>query len=259
MLYKLFLKMQDEDRVYYSNAESGDTFENKFIIKLKSYGYTQITKNGGTNTIIKELAQIESIDKKIITNYWKTIKDGILKKNSVEILNNPFSKIAKAFIYQPFGSQQFPDFLMILKDKIVAIEIKFSTFKESNKKNKLDERPMWNSNLPKPNAIYLYGVQGSDVTFFKGSDLLSMESRQALLDYFDEINSNEETIKNRVLSGTNNFGFYPYIRKAYQYSKEWSTYSNEKTDKKAFKHLFESFLLYIHLSFSKVIYLIFVL
>ncbi|WP_322908971.1 hypothetical protein [Mycoplasmopsis felis] len=54
------------------------------------------------------------------------------------------------YIYQPFGSQNFPDFLILTNNYVIPLEVKFS------KKNKNSELPKWNSNVPKSNAIYLY-------------------------------------------------------------------------------------------------------
>ncbi|GAA7525521.1 hypothetical protein MMM114_01480 [Helicobacter pylori] len=94
------------------------------------------------------------------------------------------------FLYQPFGSQNYPDFLVFICDYVVGIEIKFSK-NDKGEKNLQTSRPMWNSNLPKPNAIYVYGVANANITFFKGSDILSYETREVLLKYFDTLDKDE--------------------------------------------------------------------
>ncbi len=106
-------------------------------------------------------------------------------------------------------------------------EIK-TTFNQLKKqvleKNLQTSRPMWNSNLPKPNAIYVYGVANADITFFKGSDILSYETREVLLKYFDTLDKDEESLKNALKDLENPFGFAPYIRKAYEHKKEFSNH-----------------------------------
>ncbi|GAA7387955.1 hypothetical protein BD0138_01140 [Helicobacter pylori] len=83
---------------------------------------------------------------------------------------------------------------------------------------------MWNSNLPKPNAIYVYGVANANITFFKRSDILSYETREVLLKYFDTLDKDEESLKNALKDLENPFGFAPYIRKAYEHKKEFSNH-----------------------------------
>ena len=41
--------------------------------------------------------------------------------NFKELINNEYT-----FIYQPFGSQNYPDFLILYKDKAIPIETKFA-------------------------------------------------------------------------------------------------------------------------------------
>ncbi|EMH35526.1 hypothetical protein HMPREF1425_00901 [Helicobacter pylori GAM71Ai] len=118
---------------------------------------------------------------------------------------------------------------------MVGIEIKFSK-NDKGEKNLQTSRPMWNSNLPKPNAIYVYGVANADITFFKGSDILSYETREVLLKYFDTLDKDEESLKSALKDLENPFGFAPYIRKAYEHKKEFSNH-----------HQIESFFSHNHI------------
>ncbi|GAA7024571.1 hypothetical protein Kyoto30A_01130 [Helicobacter pylori] len=146
-----------------------------------------------------------------------------IRHNDFITYKNPFSKLTSHFLYQPFGSQNYPDFLVFIFDYVVGIEIKFSK-NDKGEKNLQTSRPMWNSNLPKPNAIYVYGVANADITFFKGSDILSYETREVLLKYFDTLDKDEESLKNALKDLENPFGFAPYIRKAYEHKKEFSNH-----------------------------------
>lgn len=239
MLWKIFQEIKDVDKSYYSISENGDQFESKFISKLKAFGFNQIVKIGSTDSIIKELSVIENLSKDEVKENWKKLKTKILDKNSIELVPNNFKKIRQCFIYQPFGSQNFPDFLIFLDDVVVPVEIKFST-NTSKKDAKLDTelnlnsfRPMWNSNLPKPNAIYIYAISGITTTFFKGADVLDYDTRKILLDFFENLGSDKdwEELNQKLSQVKNDFGFYPYVRKAYEQKNEHSTYIDENDNK----------------------------
>jgi hypothetical protein len=69
------------------------------------------------------------------------------------------------YILQPSGSQGFPDILVKdFNDRFVAIECK------SSKRT----IPMWNDNLPKPHAIYIFASQFlNKTTLFLGKDVIN--------------------------------------------------------------------------------------
>lgn len=83
---------------------------------------------------------------------------------------------------------------------------------------------MWNLNLFKFNVIYVYGVVNVDIIFFKGLDILSCEIREVLFKYFDILDKDEESLKNVLKDLENFFGFVFYIRKVYEYKKEFFNY-----------------------------------
>ncbi|WKX02318.1 hypothetical protein [Candidatus Mycoplasma mahonii] len=63
-------------------------------------------------------------------NIFTRIKKHILLKNSLEIIDNSFQSVRNTFIFQPYGSQQFPYFIVFTENKIIPIEIKYSKMKE---------------------------------------------------------------------------------------------------------------------------------
>lgn len=205
---------------FYCSSNDGPTFESKIRNKLKSIGYSEIIHTVKTNKMIDEISRLENKRKNEIEKIIKKVKQQILSKNSLEIVSNPFSNIKNTFIYQPFGSQQFPDFIIITNDSIIPIEVKFS---KTHNKNISNIYPMWNSNLPKPNAIYIFGISSKVATFFLGSDVLDYQTRQVLIDFFYNLDSSEVQLDEKLSSLKNDFGFYPYIRKAYEHKKSKST------------------------------------
>lgn len=213
MLNKIFIDIQNNKKEWLK-SKKGSEFEDRIEASLKRNGFNRLDKND------------ENI--KSIIAY---IKKDILDKKSNNIIDNVYYEtdrsIGNCFICQPYGSQDFPDFLIFTNKKIIPIEIKYSSGKSSS--------PMWNGNLPKANAIYIFGSYGrEDVTFFLGYDVLPMSEREALIDFFTEIKKSEnnfrKNLKNKVNKGYAIFdrGFDVYIRRAYQQDK--SINSNAEID-----------------------------
>lgn len=215
MLQDLFKSILSNKGVFLS-ANDGKRFEDKIRNKLR-IDFSEIKKD--------DIYIYEGIDKKDANRMYTDLKEKIINKTSIEIQRNPFKKIANCFIFQPYGSQNFPDFLIILDEYIIPLEIKFSTNDSVSRVGK-NSRPVWNSNLPKYNALYIYGASSFDITFFKGSDILPIGTRDLLLGFWDRLT--EGDLNNLFLKDIakmeNPFGFYPYIRKAYEQKASVATY-----------------------------------
>ncbi|MGM9550944.1 MAG: type II restriction endonuclease [Clostridia bacterium] len=160
---------------------------------------------------------------KVIVDYLKKIKPKVLDTLATAVLDNELAelgpKYTNIYIHQPYGSQQFPDFLVFTKHKIFCLESKYST---SN-----GNKPIWNSNLPKSNTIYIFGCyEKKDITFFVGEDILPQNERVILNKFFSETttklmddfqNELKEKFKNSEMSFEH--GFNVYIRKAFEQSQ----------------------------------------
>lgn len=191
MLDKLFNSLRNE-KTTYLNAKKGSEFEERIsnFLKMKL----------GFGRILKEDISDEN---------WKLIKKHLADKLAGDFIDLPEKDLAHSFIYQPFGSQEFPDFLIFTDKKIIPLEIKFSADKQS--------KPMWNSNVPKANAFYVFGSYGKkDLTFFCGKDVLSEKHRASLYTFFSQIRTVQNNVRRTMpkLDITNR-GFTPYIRAAY--------------------------------------------
>jgi hypothetical protein len=199
MLDKLLEDLRKNKRKYL-NAKEGSEFENRVATFLN-------TKMGLTKILKDDLSQEE----------WMTIKQHLGDKLGAVFLDLPNGIPKNTFIYQPCGSQDFSDFLIFTSHKVIPLEIKFSGQKQKS--------PMWNSNVPKANAFYIFGSYGaSDVTFFCGNDVLSAAHRAALYSFFKKIKKLEEDIRTTMpgLDDTNR-GFTPYIRAAFAQQKHKSS------------------------------------
>lgn len=234
-IFKEILKQQEQ----YVAARNGEEFENKLINLLKSSQFNRLlndkaAKIQGEKSFENQITKIVKEDIKSVRIKWANVKQRILSKNSCELTVNPWPLLENSYIYQPFGSQEFPDFLFFTKKFIVPVEVKFSTSKDSGKTVNINSvKPMWNSNLPKGNGIYIFGVAGKRTTFFLGSSILDTETRKSLNKFFDDIGAGEDgfdlTRKMEVYLKElpNPFGFKPYMRRAFEQSKEFSTLTDE--------------------------------
>ncbi|GAA8171472.1 hypothetical protein HpDR147_06290 [Helicobacter pylori] len=105
---------------FFASSSTGEQFENKFRNELKKH-FSEI--NGD---LTEELSHIEEKPNKEIKTAFNQLKKQVLEKNHPHTLKNPFSNLTSHFLYQPFGSQNYPDFLVFIFDHVVGIEIKFS-------------------------------------------------------------------------------------------------------------------------------------
>lgn len=229
---KQFFENINKTRKNFAPANKGSDFEQIIRGDLKKFGFTEMVHHQkNSSQIVKYISNYEEIDEKIAKKKWFDVKNAFKEKKSLEIIANPFKKIKRFFIFQPNGSQDFPDFLLILDNSIIPLEIKFS--KNRTKRNDLNSfKPMWNSNIPKQNAIYIYGVANEDTTYFLGSDILEIDTRNALIDFFEKIDKGEKKSIEDLKKLKNDFGIYPYIRKAYEHKASKSTYLDVNGNKK---------------------------
>lgn len=204
MLRDIFIDIRNNKKEWLK-SKKGIEFEDRFETALKKVGFNRRNDIG-----IKKILSL--------------LKNDILDKKSDKIIDNIYSLEDKSFencfVSQPYGSQNFPDFLVFSRKKIISIEIKYSS--------NIASKPMWNSNLPKSNSIYIFGSYGrGDVTFFMGNDVLPMNERDELIDFFEEIKKLEDSFKKKIKRNNkdNLFaykfdrGFNVYVRRAYEQNK----------------------------------------
>jgi hypothetical protein len=199
MINKLFQDLQ-LNKANYLNSKSGNDFENRIATYLKM--------SLGLNRILKDDIDPES---------WKIIQEHIKNKLATDFIDIPNERLKRSYIYQPYGSQQFPDYIVFTDKKVVPLEIKFSSKSQS--------KPIWNSNVPKANAFYIFGSYGlNDITFFCGDDIITEQHRKALYGFFEDIRKLQNEIREEMpLLDETNRGFTPYIRSAFDQRKHKKT------------------------------------
>ena len=205
---KLFFDLVDKKKKDLTNASTGKAFEDKIEGLFRESGFGKVSLNDEDN---KELAE-----------YIQSIKPTVLGEKGYSLLENTLgaknNKYKNIFVSQPYGSQNFPDFMVFAEDKIFAIEIKYST--GNNRK------PQLNGHIPMGHDIYIYGSYGArDVTYLAGFDYTSKELETLLCkqekeraDLFEKHHNEMEYAVNS-LGLDNHFGVETYPRKAYTTKK----------------------------------------
>lgn len=139
-LQDLFTDIQAHRPAYVGSHEGGH-FENRIEVNLKKIGFTRVLSDNFEREEHQEL------------------KGKVLGKESDIDVPNIRSDLESHFLKNPFGSQQYPDFLVFEGGRVVSVEVKFSSQKQ--------RKPIWNSGLPRPNGLYIFGsYERKDVTFF---------------------------------------------------------------------------------------------
>jgi len=199
MLRKLFLDIINNKSFFIRNIKGWKDFEEKI-----------------SNYIINNLGMIQTWKKNI--NDFSELKLLVSDKlnDNYSIKNTKWKNLDNYFIFQPFGSQSYPDFIIFSKDKIIPLEIKMS----SN-----SDKIMWNSWFPLNTGIYIYlSLYDNDITFFRWCDILTNKEREIMTKFFEELKGVENEINNKLSKyDLNNTGFQVFLRKAFFQKKTKDT------------------------------------
>jgi hypothetical protein len=187
----------------YVQARKGSEFEDRFEDVCKQQGFTRKL----ASDISEELKLIKS---EIFDDF---------NESPIENRFNEHHNMVDFFVSQPFGSQNYPDFLLFTQKYIVPIEIKYSSDKS--------KKPMWNGNIPKANGIYIFGNNiFQDFTFFKGNYILPKAEKDKLFQFWDDTTAlyekhkkqSQELLEEDLLQIE--YGFDVYPRKTFQQNKQ---------------------------------------
>lgn len=164
---------------YYKNesAKSGGRdsgHEDAISKKLDSSGFTKLENRDYPK--LKKSIIVDWEEKEFEFNYLSDKSDTNYKRKE----NQTFDKMPPgSYIIQPAGKQSFPDFLIRDFDgRFMPVEAKSGkkNDKQQQKSDNSTAAPMWNDNLPKLNAIYIYSNEKNDqTTIFLGRDVIDAE------------------------------------------------------------------------------------
>ena len=191
-LVQLFTHLQG-NRNYYLGATTGAQFEDRIKARLDSIGFNRAIQSDFTSAAMEQ------------------IKNDAGGHFHDEQINNPTNR-RRHYLYQPFGSQAYPDFIVFDDNRLVCIEIKFSTGST--------RKPVWNSGLPRQHGIYVFGSRGiPDITFFLGRGVLSEEEARKMHRFFDDDLRQLQHEFNASMDDQS-YGFRVYVRKAFEQSRQ---------------------------------------
>ncbi len=181
------------DKRKYLGAAKGSEFEERI--------YTEMGRQVGLSRIQKD--QLAKGD-------FGDIKSRMQLKSSTGDRKNT-TDFRQHFLFQPYGSQDYPDILVFNGDHIHAVEIKFSKGNHG--------KPMWNSGSPRPSGIYIFGSYGrGDITFFLGKSVLEPEIASMMHAQWERIGK-EISDFNTDVASEQKYGFHLYPRKAFDQNK----------------------------------------
>lgn len=171
---------------HYVGVANGNQFENQIIDGLIRFGVNRVMESS-------------------LTEHGRNIKQ-ILRQDRTDSISNPTSYESQ-FWHQPLGSQMYPDYVVFDGSRLVCIETKFSMG--------MQKKPVWNGGLPRQDGIYIFGAKGcDDITFFRGADVIDVETARKMHALFDEELNVRQTAFNSEL-GKQPYGFVVYVRKAF--------------------------------------------
>ena len=172
-------------------ASTGRDFEQRIMTALDDQAYNRILRSNLSREI------------------WERLKAGV--ESDELAFDNPTSR-RQHYIFQPYGSQSYPDFIVLDGTRVVVIEVKFSQSTQGH--------PVWNGGLPRSGGIYIFGAYGrQDVTFFLGHNVVSPEDARALNKFFDDLKERQEAF-NATVMREQPYGFSAYSRKAFDQQKK---------------------------------------
>lgn len=207
----------------------------EFIKDLPNIKIELIDKNSGIKNGKNDLE--ESLEKFLIkykipflsNEQFKKICSKELKQQIVDSNNNSY-KLQKSqiknipeisYVKQPFGTQNTPDFLILININQtltwICIECKSSNGWKS----------MWNCSLPLPRDFWIYihlNKSEEEIFYTKGTDIITEDEYKALKNIHENIKKiiekdmNDEKIKNKM------FDYYP--RPMYNQRKSYNIKEN---------------------------------
>lgn len=189
-IYDFFSDIKNNPMDYVGSSSNSD-FEKQVINQLETFGYHETDFDRLGNNY---------------RTYWRK-----LIENDDVIIEN-ITRFKQNYISQPFGTQSYPDVLILENKTLLCLELK------SGKGTK----PVWNSGLPKANGLYIFGSYvKKDITFFRGCDILNDDDRNQLKMFFEKAMKNAESFNQEYMSNQE-FGFGVYARKMYENKQKYN-------------------------------------
>ncbi|MEA4134580.1 hypothetical protein VBM90_02050 [Mycoplasma sp. 2704] len=122
-LVDLFNELKNNKKEFLSShvLMSENNFEDEFKQILISHGIIEIPGQSATNQK-RFFASLKGYEDQMseteIKEKWNSLKNEIQSKDRIELVENKFTKLNNFFIKQPFGSQNYPDFIIFTEKNV---------------------------------------------------------------------------------------------------------------------------------------------
>lgn len=139
-----------------------------------------------------------------------------IKKNHKSLDYIPEFKNKYYIIYQPFGSQKYPDFIIVIDGFILWIELKRSSGKKIS----------WNTGYPRQDVLYVFDGSQGRIMFF-GQDHPHYGGKEIIIEHFT---SEWRKVTAKLIESDINYKFLEsvfYARPMFNDSVEY-TYNREE-------------------------------
>lgn len=188
-LYAVFMDIQSNSnfRKQLRSATNGKEVEDYLKTEMENRGFNRLMAN--------------RLSSEEYSSSYRKIRNQV-KHHTNPLPKNPFNRFHAHYIQQPNGSQDYPDFIVFEKERILTVESKF--------KKTGGGFPMWNSGTPRKHGIYLF-ITPDDVTFFLGGDILSDRDLKNIEEYRTKATEFAEKTNAQLLSNQP-YGFTVYHR-----------------------------------------------
>lgn len=199
-----------------TNVSDWGGFEEELTVILEKAGFRKVDKDCNSEDNKKNFEYLQKIKPQIQDKTKPVLLKNELYAKELNKDGTKNSAFKNFFVWQPYGSQNFPDFIIFTEKAIFSVEAKFST--------KGRKKPIWNGNIPKQNSIYIFGSTSKtfrDLTIFKGSNIIDEKATKALVDFWKEQDKLVKKFNSKMNELTNNGevvnegGFSPYLRQTY--------------------------------------------
>lgn len=181
---------------------------------------------------IENILKAKGLNKFAPTKQWKKYNNWEYNLiNNKDQLKNLIPN--NNFICQPFGTQQNPDFIIHVNNKIAFLEAKSCK----------EKKPMYNSGGIHHSYIYAFCSKNTNkTTLYKGSDIITQEQKKLIEEHIRKARTRDEELNKKLHElDSNNRGVCFYTRPMIQQRGNNTDYFNHENRDKCEQNVMDLF------------------
>lgn len=236
-IFVIYRYITSNNRIrYYLN----DTFDNYEKMKTFKYNvekmdivlrnnclyFTDKERDINLSSLFEMLSKVDYSENTFNNKRHEDTVEEILQSFGLKQIENTKQRSEYGYIKQPNGTQNQPDFRLLLNDNEIDIECKSC---------KNGYKPMWNANYPSKRTVYLYtNKKDNNTLLFLGETIVTPEIEDIYNEYKKEIKNIEREINQKLLNlgNKNPFGMTVYARNMFVQTKHLNHTIKETLKKK---------------------------